>query len=109
MKTKKKRSSPTMEHFLYPNSSTDLRSDAHQNQIIGEGMQMKTILKLLGVYSEMIGEDISRGARRNFFRGGGGGKRRIHYLPDKIKPYNCNQDFAKRYEPKVNMTLLKKC
>ena len=32
-----------MEHFL----STDLRSDAHQSQIIG-GMQMKTILKLLG-------------------------------------------------------------
>ena len=96
-----------MKHFLYPNSSTDLRSDAHQNQIIREGMQMKTILKLLGVCCEMIGGDISRGARRNFFRGEG--KRRIHYLLDKIKPYNCNQDFAKRHEPKVNMTLLKKC
>ena len=24
-----------MEHFFYPNSSGDLRSDAHQNQIIG--------------------------------------------------------------------------
>ena len=34
----------------------------------------------------------SRGARRNFFRGGG--KRRMHYPLDKIKPYNCNQDFA---------------
>ena len=38
-----------------------------------------------------------------------GGKRRIHYLLDKIKPYNCNQDFAKGFEPKVNMALLKKC
>ena len=27
---------------------------------------------------------------------------------DKIKPYNCNQDFAKEFEPKVNMTLSKK-
>ena len=49
---------------------------------------------------------ISRGARRNFFRGGG--KRRIHYLLDKTKPYNCNQDFAKGFEPKVNITQLKK-
>ena len=40
-----------------------------------------------------------RGARRNFFRRG---KRRSHYLLDKIKPYNCNQDFAKGFEPKVN-------
>ena len=32
---KKKRSSPEMEHFFSPNSCTDLRSDAHQSQIIG--------------------------------------------------------------------------
>ena len=31
----KKRSSPEMEHFFSPNSSTDLRSDAHQSQITG--------------------------------------------------------------------------
>ena len=31
----KKRSSSEMEHFFLPNSSTDLRSDAHQSQIIG--------------------------------------------------------------------------
>ena len=48
-----------------------------------------------------------RGTRRNFF-GGGRGKRRIYYLLHKIKPYSGNQDFAKRFEPKVNMTLLKK-
>ena len=36
VKTKeKKRSSPGMEHFFPPNSSTDLRSDTHQSQIIG--------------------------------------------------------------------------
>ena len=54
MKTKKKRSSPKMEYIFFPNSgedqkkglhqkwntfspnsSTDLRSDAHQSQIIG--------------------------------------------------------------------------
>ena len=29
----KKRSSPEMEHFFSPNSSTDLRSDAHHSQI----------------------------------------------------------------------------
>ena len=37
----------------------------------------------------------------------GGGKRRIHYLLDKIKPYNCNQDFAKGFEPKVVTQFLK--
>ena len=31
----KKRSSPKMEHFFSSNSSGDLRSDAHQSQIIG--------------------------------------------------------------------------
>ena len=34
MKTKK-RSSPEMEHLFSSNSSTDLRSDVHQSQIIG--------------------------------------------------------------------------
>ena len=37
---KKKRFSPEMEHFFSPNSSGHLRSDAHQSQIIGGGMQM---------------------------------------------------------------------
>ena len=45
---KTKSSSPEMEHFFSPISSTYLRSDAHQSQIILEGMQMNTILKLLG-------------------------------------------------------------
>ena len=31
----KKMSSPEMEHIFPPNSSTDLRSDAQQSQIIG--------------------------------------------------------------------------
>ena len=35
VKTKKKRSSPANGTLLSPNSSTDLRSDAHQSQIIG--------------------------------------------------------------------------
>ena len=38
----------------------------------------------------------------------GGGKRRIQYLLDQIKPYSCNQDFAKGFKPKVNMLLFKK-
>ena len=33
--TLKKRSLPEMEHLFSPNSSRDLRSDAHQSQIIG--------------------------------------------------------------------------
>ena len=56
----KKTSLPKMEHFFSPNSSGGLRSDAHQSQIILEGMQMKTILKFLGGYSQTIGGDISR-------------------------------------------------
>ena len=31
----KKRSSPKMERFFSPNSGKDLRTDAHQSQIIG--------------------------------------------------------------------------
>ena len=38
----------------------------------------------------------------------GGGKRRIYHLLDKLKAYNYNQDFAMEFEPKVNMTQLKK-
>ena len=33
---------------FFPNSSGDLRSDAHRSQIFGGDAQMKTILKLLG-------------------------------------------------------------
>ena len=43
----KKRSSPKERKLCSPNSSGDLRSNAHQSQIIG-GMQVQTILKLLG-------------------------------------------------------------
>ena len=51
MKTKKKRSSPQMEHFFSPNSSRDLRSDAHQSKTIGGDVEEDhTILKLLGGY-----------------------------------------------------------
>ena len=46
MKTKK-RSSSKEGKLCSPNSSGDLRSNAHQSQIIG-GMQMQTILKVLG-------------------------------------------------------------
>ena len=42
----KKRSSPKERKLCSPNSSGDLRSNAHQSQIIG-GMQVQTILKLL--------------------------------------------------------------
>ena len=43
---------------------------------------------------------------QKFFQGVG--KQRIHHLLAKIKSYSCNQDFAKGFEPKVNMTWLKK-
>ena len=42
-----------------------------------------------------------------FFQGGG--KRHIHYLLDQLKPYSCNQDFAKGFEPKVKLIVFKKC
>ena len=48
----KKRSSPKERKLCSPNSSGDLRSNAHQSQIIG-GMQVQTILKLLGRYSQI--------------------------------------------------------
>ena len=53
-------------------------------------------------------KNIGTGQRRLQNFSGGGGKRRIQYSLDKIKPYSCNQDFAKGFEPKVNMTQLKK-
>ena len=56
-KKRKKSSSPKKEHFFPPNSSGHLRSDAYQSQIIGEGADVhRTVLKLLGGYSQIIGE-----------------------------------------------------
>ena len=43
-----------MENFFSPNLNVDLRSDAHRVKLL-EGRQMKTILKLLGGYSQIIG------------------------------------------------------
>ena len=49
------RSSPKEGKICSPNCSGDLRSNAHQSQIIG-GMQIQTLLKLLGGgYSQIIG------------------------------------------------------
>ena len=42
----------------FPNSRGDLRSNAHQSQIIG-GMQVQTILKLLGGDTVKLGGYIS--------------------------------------------------
>ena len=58
-----------------------------------------------GLHPEVRRGAEGRGARRNFF---GGGKRSIHYLLDEINRYNCNQDFAKGFEPIVKMILFKK-
>ena len=55
---KQKRSSPEMEHLFSPNSSTDLRSDAHQSQIIG-GDADDDHTQMLGGYSQIIAGDIS--------------------------------------------------
>ena len=53
---------------------------------------------------------MNRAACRNFFKGGRGKRRRpIHYLLNQLKPYSCNEDFAKGFEPKVKMILFKKC
>ena len=51
VKTKKKRFSPQMEHFFSPNLSRDLRSDAHQSQIIGGDADED--------HTQIIGGDIS--------------------------------------------------
>ena len=63
VKTKKKKRKKGLyqkkEHFFPPNSSGYLRSDAHQSQIIGEDADVglhHTVLKLLGGYSQIIGE-----------------------------------------------------
>ena len=49
----KKRSSPEMEHFFSPNSSTDLRSDAHKSQIIGGDADVDHTQIVGGVYSQI--------------------------------------------------------
>ena len=49
-----KRSSPNEGKLYSLNSSGDLRSNAHQSQIIG-GMQLQTTLKLMGGCSQIIG------------------------------------------------------
>ena len=55
VKTKKKRSSPEMEPFFSPNLGTDLRSDAHQSQIIGGDAGEDHTQVVGGVYSQIIG------------------------------------------------------
>ena len=47
-------SSPKEGKICSPNCSGDLRSNAHQSQIIG-GMQIQTLFKLLGGHSQIIG------------------------------------------------------
>ena len=49
-----------MEHFFSPNSSTDVRSDAHQSQIIGGNADEDHILKLLGGIQSNYSGDIYR-------------------------------------------------
>ena len=57
VKTKKK-SSPEMEPFFSSNSSTDLRSDAHQSQIIG-GDANEDHTQVVGGYTvKVLGEYI---------------------------------------------------
>ena len=46
----KKRSSPEMKHFFSLNSSTHLRSDAHQSQII-EGVADEDHTQIVGEYT----------------------------------------------------------
>ena len=50
-----KRSSPEMENFFFPNSSTDLRSDAHQSQIVGGDADEDHTQIVGGGYSQIIG------------------------------------------------------
>ena len=54
VKTKKKSLHQQWNTFFSPKSSGDLRSDAYQGVKLLEGIQMKTILKLLGGYSQII-------------------------------------------------------
>ena len=44
-----------MEHFFSPNSGTDLRSDAHQSQIIGGDADEDHTQIVGGGYSQIIG------------------------------------------------------
>ena len=55
VKTKKKRSSPEKEHFFPPNSSGDLRSNAHWSQIIGGDADEDHTQIIGGGYSQIIG------------------------------------------------------
>ena len=50
----KKRSSPEIEHF-FPRIQGETCAQMHTRVKLLEGMQMKTILKLLGGYSQIIG------------------------------------------------------
>ena len=62
---KKKRSSPKMGHFFSPNSSADLRSDAHQSQIIG-GDADEDHTQIIGGYTvKLLGGYIPPGFRHS--------------------------------------------
>ena len=54
VKTKKKGLHPQMEHF-FPRIQVLTCAQMHTRVKLLEGMQMKTILELLGVYSQIIG------------------------------------------------------
>ena len=58
MKTKKKRSLPDVEHF-FPRIQVETCAQMHTRVKLLEGMQMKTILTLLGGYSQIYWGDIS--------------------------------------------------
>ena len=57
-KKKEKRSSPKVEHFFPPNLSGDMRSDAHQSQIIGGDADVDHTQNNWGI-RQIIGGDIS--------------------------------------------------
>ena len=52
----KKRSSPKMEHCFPPNSSGDLRSDAHRSQIIGRDADEDHTQIIGGIQSNYWGD-----------------------------------------------------
>ena len=54
-KKKRKSSSPETDHFFSPNSSTDLRSDAHQSHIFGGDTSEDHTQIVRGGYSQIIG------------------------------------------------------
>ena len=55
-KDQKKRSSPKMEHFFSANSSGDLRSDAHQSQIVGGDADEDHIQVIGGDTFKLLGD-----------------------------------------------------